>query len=119
MYSNRGNARVAKGDLEGAFRDYGEAIRLDPHYAGAYYNRGNARVATGDLDLAREDYAQTVRLRPDHANAHYNLAGLLKHGGRHADAIVHYQTYLDLGGSVRAGDQAAVEKIIRDLGAMT
>ena len=42
-FNNRGIARKAKGDLEGALQDYNEAIRLKPDYADAFNNRGNAR----------------------------------------------------------------------------
>jgi tetratricopeptide (TPR) repeat protein len=42
-YNNRGVARSDKGDLDGAIKDYAEAIRLKPDFALAYYNRGLAR----------------------------------------------------------------------------
>jgi tetratricopeptide (TPR) repeat protein len=47
-YNNRGNAGDDKGDLDGALKDYTEAIRLKPDDATAYYNRGIARRAKGD-----------------------------------------------------------------------
>ena len=33
-FNNRGNARRAKGDIEGALQDYDEAIRLGYFYKG-------------------------------------------------------------------------------------
>ena len=47
-YNNRGIARAAKGDLDGALRDYAEAIRLKPDYANAYCNHGAARAYKGN-----------------------------------------------------------------------
>ena len=52
-YNNRGNARRKKGDLDGAIKDYAEAIRLKPNFALAYYNRGLARRKKGDLANAK------------------------------------------------------------------
>src|SRR3984893_2762380 len=70
-YNNRGNARRKKGDLDGAIKDYAEAIRLKPDFALAYNNRGVAR-RKGDLDGAIMDYAEAIRLKPDFALAYNN-----------------------------------------------
>ncbi len=35
-YNNRGNARRAKGDLDGAIADFTEALRLDPSLASVW-----------------------------------------------------------------------------------
>jgi len=43
--SNVGNALVAKGDPDGAIREYREAIRLKPDYAEAHSSLGNALSA--------------------------------------------------------------------------
>src|SRR5271165_2914688 len=39
-YYNRGNAKRAKGDSDGAITDYSKAIELKPDFAEAYSNRG-------------------------------------------------------------------------------
>jgi tetratricopeptide (TPR) repeat protein len=114
-YYNRGLARRAKGDLDGGLKDYTKAIRLKPDYALAYYNRGNARRDKGDLDAALEDYTEAIRLKPDYARAYYNRAVVWKQKADRRAAIGDFKKYLGLGGAVRSGDQAAVEKIIRDL----
>ena len=46
-----------------------EAIRLQPHFAEAFYNRGLARKGKGDLDGALADFDEAVRLQPDFAEA--------------------------------------------------
>jgi tetratricopeptide (TPR) repeat protein len=64
VYNNRGIARRAKGDVEGALHDYTEAIRLKPDYASAYDNRGNARRDEGDGEGAQQDYNEAIRPKP-------------------------------------------------------
>ena len=61
-FNNRGNAHKAKGQLERAIADYGEAIRLDPRSVWPYSNRGRAYLFTGDAAKARADFAQARRL---------------------------------------------------------
>jgi tetratricopeptide (TPR) repeat protein len=114
-FNNRGVARQAKGDLEGALQDYNEAIRLKSDNADAFYNRGVARHDKGDLEAALEDYNEAIRLKPDSADAFYNRGNARRAKGDKEGAIADYQKYLDLGGGLREGDQAKVEKIIRDL----
>jgi tetratricopeptide (TPR) repeat protein len=115
LYYNRANARYAGGDTEGALRDHDEAIRLRPDDADAFNNRGNARVAAGDPEGALRDYNEAIRLRPDFAEAFYNRASMLSERFQYLHAVSDYQTYLDLGGGWRGGDQSAVEGIIRGL----
>jgi Flp pilus assembly protein TadD len=43
--------------LDRAIADYTAAIRLDPHYAAAYFNRGAAFQQRGQVDQARADFA--------------------------------------------------------------
>ena len=96
-------------------RCYTEAIRLKPDYADAYYNRGIARKAQGDLAGAIQDYDAAIRLKPDYANAYKNRGVARQARGDKAGAVDDYQRYLDLGGGIRDGDQAEVEKRIADL----
>jgi tetratricopeptide (TPR) repeat protein len=76
-FNNRGIARQAKGDLEGALQDYNTAILLKPDDALAYYNRGIARQAKGDLEGELHDYNMAIRLNPDYASA-YNNRGVAR-----------------------------------------
>jgi tetratricopeptide (TPR) repeat protein len=114
-YNNRGISCHAKGDLDLALKDLTEAIRLNPDCAKAYYNRGNARRAKGDLDGALKDYTEAIRLKPDYAFAYYNRALVWRQKADQRAAIADFQKYLDLGEGIRSGNQATVEKFIRDL----
>jgi tetratricopeptide (TPR) repeat protein len=57
-----GNARHRKVDLEGALKDFTEAIRLKPDYALAFFNRAVARRDKGDVGGAQEDFNEAIRL---------------------------------------------------------
>lgn len=62
--AGRGLARHrARADLEGALKDYTEAIRLDPGCFPAWYNRGLLAQERGDLVTAERDLRSAVALR--------------------------------------------------------
>ena len=114
-YNNRGAARQANGDLAGALEDYDQAIRLNPEFDKAYNNRGLARQANGDITGALVDYNQAIRLNSQYAKAYYNRGLAHKNSGNTRGAIADCQKYLELGGGQQFGDQAEVEKLIREL----
>ena len=86
-FNNRGFARHAKGDLEGALSDYNEAIRLKRNYAVGFLNRGITRKAKGDMEGALQDYNEAIRLKPDYATAFNNRADLKRLKGDLQDAF--------------------------------
>ncbi|MGH6825108.1 tetratricopeptide repeat protein [Methyloceanibacter sp.] len=69
-YSNRGVSYDNKGDLDRAFADYSEAIRLDPKFADAYRNRGEIWLTRGENDRAMSDLDAAIRLNPKDHGAH-------------------------------------------------
>ncbi len=76
-YYNRGNARMDKGDLNGAIRDFDKAVTLNPHNILAWNNRGVARQKTGDLEGALGDFNRTIQLAQRSSRA-YNNRGTLR-----------------------------------------
>jgi tetratricopeptide (TPR) repeat protein len=97
-YNTRGEAKLAKDDLDGALADFNKAIELNPNLAGAYDNRGRVELAKsdrdkilaetwnkfgrikkneGDLDGALVGYNKAIELNPDFAIA-YSNRGLVK-----------------------------------------
>src|SRR5438128_7669797 len=87
-YNNRGLAREAKGDHDGAIADYSRAIELDPKFAvGAYSNRGLAKQAKGDLDGAIADYNRAIELDPKLAIFYY-LRALAKEAKGDLDGTI-------------------------------
>ena len=74
---NEGNVAIEHGDFDTAAKNFTEAIRLDPHHAGAYVNRGIAMEHKYELQAAIQDYSEAMRLDPNEINAANNLAWLL------------------------------------------
>jgi tetratricopeptide (TPR) repeat protein/tRNA A-37 threonylcarbamoyl transferase component Bud32 len=92
-YTNRGLARQAKKDLDGAIQNYSQAIQIDPKWVDAYINRGNARKYKGDLTGAIQDYDQAIALDPKSTTAYLNRGNARKYLG-------------DLDGAIQDYDQA-------------
>src|ERR1035437_8756378 len=95
-YNNSGLAAKAKGDLDRAFTDSAEAIRLDPLNTAAFINRGNTYQAKRDLDRAIADYNEAIRLRPRSATAHYNRGNAFSSKGDFESAIADYNQVIRL-----------------------
>jgi len=83
-------------DPEEELRCYGEAIRLKPDYAEAFYNRGIALQDKGDLDGAIEEYGETIRLKPDYAEAFNNRGNARSDKDDLEDAIEDYSEAIRL-----------------------
>ena len=64
-FNNRGVAYQAKGDLDRAIADYGQAISVSPDYAMAHSNRGQAYQLKGDNDRALADYDAAIKIDPN------------------------------------------------------
>jgi tetratricopeptide (TPR) repeat protein len=75
-YGDRGIARCAKGEMEGALGDYNRAIELNPSLGTVYFNRAFIFKEKGDLRRAFADYDRAVVLNPHHADA-WAMRGLL------------------------------------------
>ena len=72
LFNNRGAARAAGGDVEGAIEDYTRAVELDPLLAQAYSNRGNALTKQGRYQDAIDDYDQALNLAGEVAAIYCN-----------------------------------------------
>ena len=66
------------GDLDGAIRNYDQAIELNPAVPDYFNIRGIAYHTKGDYDRAIQDYDQAIKLDPDNAVAIQNRAVTLE-----------------------------------------
>jgi tetratricopeptide (TPR) repeat protein len=96
MYNNRGNVKLAAGDVSGAIGDLTKALELDPNFAVAYYNRGNAYQAESDLAAAIRDYDKFIELKPLAAGVYVNRGIAYDAGGDHEKAIKDFDRAIEL-----------------------
>ena len=75
-HKNRGNAYLAKGDLDGVIADYTKAIEINPKDADAHNNRGYAYETKGDFDRAIADFTNAIEIDPKDADAYINRCWL-------------------------------------------
>ncbi|KAL1563104.1 hypothetical protein AAHA92_05605 [Salvia divinorum] len=64
MYKERSAARLAIGDIDGAFGDVKEALIIAPHYPQAYLCEGDVYMAMDRFDKAEESYSIALDLDP-------------------------------------------------------
>ena len=122
-YNNRGNARYAVGDLDGAIADYTRGIQLSPRQGtdkepsnvllGLNYNgRGNALAAQGKLDLAIADYSTAIEIAPRFADAYANRGLALLRRGRTSEAEQDFEQSLRLDPSLKASLEDRINRVI-------
>ncbi len=91
-----GNAKQAKGDLDGAIDDYNRAIEINPIDIDAYSYRGIAKARKGDLEGAIADYTRAIELNPKDSKAYYSR-GIAKSSNGDVDgAIADYNRAIDI-----------------------
>jgi tetratricopeptide (TPR) repeat protein len=95
-WNNLGLLLHRMGRYDEARESYVTALEQDERCCEAVYNLGSLAEDRGDLEEAVRCYRQALALSPDYADAHFNLAGALARSGHGADAVVHWQRYLDL-----------------------
>jgi tetratricopeptide (TPR) repeat protein len=76
-YFIQGKSKYEKGELQAAFRDINQAIKINPEYAEAYASRAQIRYDQGDFPGAIQDFDRAIDLNPKNSLA-YNGRGLTK-----------------------------------------
>lgn len=124
LLNNRGAARAAEGDVNGAIEDYTHAIALDDSLAQAFSNRGNALTKLARYAEALADYDRALERAGDVAAIYCNRGLARKMLGDLPGSLEDFEAALRLDdrfapaylarGSVRAltGD---VQGAVRDL----
>ncbi len=77
IHTSRGVVRRMRGDLEGALKDFRQALELDLNLKEAYLNRGNLRRLKGELQEALSDYVRAMELDQDWAPPYHGIAWLM------------------------------------------
>src|SRR5437588_12796766 len=66
-YQERGDAMLARGDVEQALAAFNEAIKRDPKLIAAYRGRALLHLRKGELDKALADLEEAIRVDPKNA----------------------------------------------------
>lgn len=74
LHLDLGNCYYRLGKLEGAQKEYREALWEDPQRWEAWYNLGNCYLTLGVFDQARKSYLKALELNPDLEATVWNLA---------------------------------------------
>ena len=85
-----------KGDIDGAIRDYSEAIHLDLRHANAYKGRAIAYEKKGDVDAAVQDYGELIRHNPNDYSGYFLRGAKLIDKGDFRGAIGDFDQALQL-----------------------
>jgi tetratricopeptide (TPR) repeat protein len=73
IFYNRGNALLARKQIEEAFSDYTTVIRMNPKHAGAYNNRGTIYYNRGRYAKAVQDFKNAVESSPSSRRPYFGL----------------------------------------------
>ncbi|TSK04504.1 MAG: tetratricopeptide repeat protein [Geobacter sp.] len=80
------NALYASGDFAAAVERYREALRIDPHFAQAFFNLGCALDRLSGPSKALAHFEAAARLEPEWSDAHGKCGLALARVGRMAEA---------------------------------
>jgi tetratricopeptide (TPR) repeat protein len=96
IYNQRGLAKKALGDREGALSDLDEAIAINDSDPVLYVNRGAIKKVLGDRDGATRDFRKALALDPGNELALYNLTTGMTGNTKIAEIVSSYDQILDM-----------------------
>ena len=91
LFNIAGVSNAGLMQFDDAIDSYKNALKINPHFAEAYYNMGIAQKGAGDLEEAIESYKQALKIKPDHAEAYNNIGITLEDNGDLEGAIDSYK----------------------------
>ncbi len=96
QHLRQGYTLYNQGNLDGAIRQWREAIHQAPSHAEAHYRIGVALQERGELAQAITAFREAARLNPDDATTHIHLAWACEAEGNTQDALAAYRKALQL-----------------------
>ncbi len=97
LFFQRGIAKRAAGDTEGAIADFDNAMAIQANDAELWFNRGVAKRQGGDLPGAIADYDRTIELKGDHVEAWFNRGLAKRLNGDNPGALADFDRAIALG----------------------
>jgi tetratricopeptide (TPR) repeat protein len=93
-YYERGLARQARREVEGALADYSRAVELDPRSLDAWFTRGCLYAETKEYTRAIADMTRVIAIKPGDYPALFNRALYHESLGEYDQAIADYSRVL-------------------------
>lgn len=100
---NVGEIASRKGRSQEAFREFREAVRIQPDDPVNRYNLGLILLRHGKFDEAEREFKEALRMRPDFAKAHVSLGLLHLNRGELDDAERQFRTAIEMRSKKRVG----------------
>ncbi|KAA8518549.1 hypothetical protein F0562_016023 [Nyssa sinensis] len=94
VLTDLGTSLKLAGNTQEGIQKYYEAIKIDPHYAPAYYNLGVVYSEMMQYDMALNCYEKAALERPMYAEAYCNMGVIYKNRGDLESAIACYERCL-------------------------
>lgn len=95
-YTNLGNIRFRRGDVQAAEDLYRRALEVDDRQPEAHYNLGYVMLERGHAARAVPYFQRAIQADPKFSDAHFNLAMALESMGESGRAKTHWRRYLEL-----------------------
>jgi tetratricopeptide (TPR) repeat protein len=89
-------ALAARGDVEGAARQWERTVFLDPRHVGALSQLGTWHAERGRLDDAAAYFARVLEVDPRDVETRFNMGLLLEKAHRPREALAQYEAFLAL-----------------------
>lgn len=90
-HTNVGMAYGRRREFEKALYHLNEAIKVNSHFAPAYYSIGQVYQLQGKIDLAVAYYRKALEISPDYPEANYKLGVVVEQQGNLMEAIDLYR----------------------------
>jgi tetratricopeptide (TPR) repeat protein len=88
--AERAVARFARGDVDGASKDFAEAIATDPSCVPAYLGRAALRFRAGDFEGALRDYTRVIKPKPKLSIGYVSRGAIRQFKGDYEGSIADY-----------------------------
>ena len=95
-YFSRGDAKLRKGELEGAIADYDRALELEPKNSYVYWSRGIAKHDKGDLEGSIADYDRAIEIYPKEGDFYFSRGIAKEDKGDSEGAMSDYDRAIEI-----------------------